>query len=529
MAYVTETTAQRVPDRDGEPARTLGIAAPQRSAAEAGTAAFQAGGNAFDAALAAALSLTVTYPADCSLGGDLIALVRRADGTRTVINASGPAPAAVDVEAVRGLGPAMPVAGAAPVTVPGMVAGLRAIWSFGAVRPWAAAFDVAIEQAEGGTALAPSVAEAIEECHALVAADPGLREAFLPDGAPPAPGTVLRQPALARTLRSLADDPGALHRGAIGASLVRCLQEHGSAMTTADLEAFVVDEVAPLCVHIGDQELATAPPNSQGFSLARILTVAFAIDPEFDPLGPDAARLAAIFRDATSDRDRHLADPRFADVPVAELMDPHRDRPEPFPSPERGHGDTVAVVCVDDAGNSVSLIQSLFHAFGSGIRDPETGITLHNRGASFSLDPQSPNVLAPGKRPAHTLTPCTLFDAAGRPAIVLGTMGGSGQPQILSQVLMHLRRTGDPTAAVSLPRWVVGGMGADTSREELLVESRVPEVARRALAETAFPVTPLKDFDHNVGHAQLVTLAGDGAIMASSDPRSEGAAMVASR
>jgi gamma-glutamyltranspeptidase len=457
------------------------IAAPQRSAAEAGAAAFAAGGNAIDAALAAAVSLTVTYPSNCALGGDLIALVRRRDGRAVVVNASGPAPAAVDVPALQARGPRMPVYGPDTVTVPGLIAGLRAVWSLGAVRLWADAFAAAIAQARDGVAVAPSLGAALRRHAARLARDPGMRAVLFDGGEPLAAGRTLRQPALAATLETLAaGGPDAFYRGELGASVVAAV---GSALAADDLATYAPELAEPL----RDGEVLTAPPNSQGFLLPMILRAAGGLD----PLGADAGALAAIFRRAADARERLL-------------------------------GDTVAVVAADGDGTTVSLLQSLFHSFGAGILDPRTGVAVHNRGAYFSLDPRSPNLIAPGKRPAHTLMPCTVLDRA-RPAVVAATMGGNAQPQILAHVLLQLRRGADPVAAVSAPRWVLGGTGVDGPREELMIEPGVPEAARRALAATGLPRTAVDA----VGHAQLITIAMDGSVAAASDPRSEGGAIVA--
>jgi gamma-glutamyltranspeptidase/glutathione hydrolase len=485
----------------------LAIAAPQRSAAEAGAAAVAAGGNALDAALAAAVSLTVSYPDNCALGGDLIALVLRADGTATVVNASGPAPAAIDVDALRAAGPSMPQDGPATVTVPGLVAGLHALWSLGAALPWAAAFDAGITQAETGVDVAPSLAAAFAQEAGRLAADAGTRALFLPGGVPLRAGERLRQPALAATLRRLAHDgPRAFYRGPIGASLVAWLRALGSAMTDADLAGFEPELVVPLRVPAAGREVLTAPPNSQGFLLPQILQAA---GPGLDPLGPRAGELAGIFAAAATARDRYLCDPRSGDVPVGDVLDVH---------PPAGRGDTVAVVAVDGAGNAVSLIQSVFGAFGAGIADASTGVLCHNRGAYFALDPRSPNVLAGGKRPAHTLMPAAVLEA-GRPAIVLGTMGGSAQPQILAQVLMRLALGDDPQAALAAPRWVLDGA-------DLLVEAGVPDAARRALAGTGRTIRALPDLDSTVGHTQLVAIDAGGTLTPASDPRSEGAALL---
>jgi gamma-glutamyltranspeptidase/glutathione hydrolase len=505
--------------------RCLGIASPQRSASEAGAASFEAGGNAFDAALAAATSLAVSYPDNCALGGDLIALIRRPGHEPLVVNASGWAAAGTDVDALRS-GAAMPVYGPATVTVPGLVAGLHAIWAFGAARPWHAAFEMAIQQARDGTEVSPSLAASIEANAQRIEADTGLRGVLGTASGLLAAGSTLRQPALASSLEAIAaHGPAAFYDGPIGASLIATLRAHGSALSAGDFAEFSPELVAPLRTRLPEGELLTAPPNSQGFLLPLILQAVGQLDERLDPLGPDAARLAAIFRHAVSVRSQYLADPARVPVPVAELLDPERLRVVPAEPTRPASGDTVAVVAADDEGNAVSLIQSLFHSFGAGILDPRTGIICHNRGSYFSLDPRSPNVIAPGKRPAHTLMPATV-ERQGKPAVVAGTMGGSGQPQILSQVLLRLRHGDDPTAAVSAPRWVYGGMEVDSPPDEVLIESRVPDEAVRALRAEGFACRMLGDYDENVGHAQLVKIEQDGSITAASDPRSEGAGLV---
>ncbi len=509
--------------------RSLALATPQAAATAAGARAFREGGNAFDACLAAAASLAVIYPHNCALGGDLIALVHRADGTRVVINASGPAARAVDVDALRRAGDRMPMSGPDPITVPGLIAGLGELWACGATLGWDRAFVEAIAGAREGVPVVPSVAEAIAREAAVLYEDPGCREVFLRGGAPLREGDLLRQPALAATLERLtADGPGAFYGGPLGREAIAGLRARGSSLDLADLAAFVPERVAPVLARFGDDEVASAPANSQGFLMPPILAAAERLGRELDPLGADAGRLASVFRASLAVRERYLCDPVGADAAVlaaameADLLDPPRPGSRIAP---RGTGDTVAIVAADGEGNTVSLLQSLFHAFGSAVLDPGTGVLFHNRGAFFSLDPASPNVIAGGRRPAHTLAPCTVF-RDGRPRTVLATMGGSGQPQILTEVLLRLARGDDVEAAVAAPRWVIGGLGAGDSVDEILLERGVPEEARASLAELGLPVTVLPDLDESVGHAQLIVRGDDGRLSAASDPRSEGGAVV---
>lgn len=509
--------------------RSLALATPQEAATVAGRRAFEDGGNAFDACLAAAASLAVIYPDNCALGGDLIALVHRADGTSVVINASGPAAQAVDVDALRRAGDRMPISGPDPITVPGLIGGLGELWACGAVLGWDRAFAAAIEQARDGVPVVPSLAESIAREAEALYRDPGCREVFLRGGAPLREGDLLRQPALAASLERLAaEGPETFYHGPLGRAVVAGLGSRGSRLERADLAGFVPERVAPVVARLGDAEVTSAPANSQGVLMPPILAATGRLGDRLDPLGPDAGRLAQVFRASLAVRERYLCDPLTVDPGVlataegADLLDWSQASSR---TPPRGNGDTVAIVAADAEGNTVSLLQSLFHAFGAAVLDPETGILFHNRGSFFSLDPNSPNVIAPGKRPAHTLTPCTVF-SDGRPQTVLATMGGSGQPQILTEILLRLALGDDAATAVGAPRWVVGGLGAGDASDQILVEEGVPENAVRSLAETGLPIRRLPALDDSVGHAQLIVRADDGRFTAASDPRSEGAAVV---
>ncbi|MBS1845643.1 MAG: gamma-glutamyltransferase [Actinobacteria bacterium] len=515
-------------DRTRYTATSLALSTPQAAATAAGQAAFERGGNAFDACLAAALSLTVIYPDNCALGGDLIALVHRADGNRTIINSSGPAASGVDVDALREAGARMPTTGPAPITVPGLIGGLGRLWSEGAALGWEEAFRAAIEQARDGVTVVPSLATSIAIEAEALGRDPGCRETFYIEGRPLRAGDVLRQSALAKTLETLAaEGPEAFYRGPIGRTLAAGLRSQGSHLTAADLAGFVPESTTPLVARLDGDQVATAPANSQGILLPPLLAVVDRLGAGFDPLGPRAGELALAFRAATSLRDEYLCDPvatGSSPTPIPADVD-LLSRAGAAPAPPRANGDTVVIVAADDAGNTVSLLQSLFHRFGAVILEPETGILLHNRGSFFSLDHGSSNVIAGGKRPAHTLTPCTVFHR-GRPRAVIATMGGAAQPQILVQILLRLRLGDTPAAAVGAPRWVVGGLDEGDAPDQILVDEGVPEAAVRSLAETGMPIRHLPRLDSSVGHAQLIVRADDGSFTAASDPRSEGAAVV---
>ena len=514
------------------------IATPHTVATEAGAVAFERGGNAIDAALAAAVTLAVSYPHNCGVGGDLFALVQRPDGDAIAINASGRAPAGVDPDAVRARhGTTMPDHGPDPITVPGAVSGWAALHHEGARLPWPEAFGAAIALAHGGVAVSRSLADMLELHAERFASDPGLAAIFFDRGRPLPRGALVRQPALGNTLSALATDgPGALYRGPVGARYVAGLRARGCTITVEDLAGHTADVVPPVIGRYRDLDLRVVPPNNQGFALLEILGMVERLGLDPDPFGPDAGALALSFLAAGRDRDRHLADPEAMLVHISTLLDDGHlaglaDEvrgalpADPVSPRARPAGDTIALVAADREGWAVSLIQSLFDGFGAGILEPETGITAHDRGACFTLEPGHPNELAPGKRPAHTLMP-VLVHRGGRLAAVAGTMGGHAQPHINAQNLLRAFDLGMPAAdAVAAPRFTVW----DEPRGPLaLAEGLVPDDAVDGLRAAGFEVDRLPDRDEAVGHSHLIMVGPEGTFEVGTDPRADGGALASS-
>ncbi|MCW2884384.1 MAG: Gamma-glutamyltransferase [Streptosporangiaceae bacterium] len=510
---------------------SCGIATPHVLATAAAREAVERGGNSVDAALAAAAVLAVVYPHNTALGGDLVALIRTPDGRIACVNATGPAPRGVSRQDLAARYGDMPVTGPDTITVPGVAAGWAALHEAGAALAWPAHFTRAIEHA-AATPVVRGLAEAIAGAADLIAADPGMRAVFSPGGTPLAEGGTLRQEALAGTLSTLADQGvRALYAGSVGERLAGGLRRLGSPIDTGDLRAYQAELTTPLSRTFDGHRIHTSPPNTQGLLLLQALG-ALAEQQVDDPLGTGAGRLATIFHHGILDRTRHLGDPRFADIDVAALLDPARLRHlAPAASPAatgRASGDTVAVVAADTDGFAVSLIQSLFDGFGAGILESGTGILMHNRGSFFSLSPGSPNVLAPGKRPAHTLMP-VMATRAKQLAWVNGTMGGKAQPQIHAQLLLRLLGGDGPADAVAAPRWIVGGLELGQPEDTISMEADVAAPARASLAATGAPRTELPALSEWAGHAQSVAVHQGGALEAGSDPRSDGSAVVAIR
>ncbi len=511
------------------------IATPHTVATEAGAVAFERGGNAVDAALVAAVTLAVSYPHNCGVGGDLFALVQRPDGATIAINASGRAPAGVDPDALRArFGTAMPESGPDSITVPGALSGWATLHQEGARLPWAEAFGPAIAFAYGGVTVSRSLSRALEERRELLAADHGMADVFFRDGAPLPHGAMFRQPALGATLQRLATEgPAALYGGAIGERYAAGLRTAGSPITLNDLAAHVADVVAPLSGRYRDLDVRVVPPNSQGFTLLEMLALAERLGIDPDPFGPDAGVLALAFAAANRDRDHHLADPEamlvhpstlLDDGHLAGLADRIRDAapPSAVPGHRHGTGDTIAMVTADAEGWAVSLIQSLWDSFGSAILEPETGIVAHDRGGCFTLEPGHPNEIAPGKRPFHTLMP-VLVHRGGRLAAVAGSMGGASQPQINAQNLIRAFDMGMGAGdAIAAPRWTVWG---EPGEGVVLAEGAVPDAATARFEDVGFRVDPLNELDEAVGHAHMILARPDGTLDVGSDPRADGGAL----
>ncbi|WP_435581668.1 gamma-glutamyltransferase [Amycolatopsis thermoflava] len=464
----------------------VAIAAPHSAAVRAAEGAVEAGGNAVDAALAAAAALTVVYPHQCSLGGDLVALLHLPGGTVRAVLSIGAAGSGVDVDALRAQGSRMPGQGPSSVTVPGVVAGWEALARHGNL-PLGVALGDAARFARDGVPIAPGLAQAIENRRDAVLADPGLRALCT--------GDTLVQPNLAATLDSLTAE--SFYRGEIAARLVAFLD--GSGLSTVDFAAHEAEITDPLTL---DGRWFAAPPPSQGASLLAILS--------------GRGDLVERCRRAVAARDRHLGDPKAGSVDLDALL--RADAPLGATTAGRAAGDTVAITAVGDDGLAVALIQSVYQSFGAGLCDPATGIVLHNRGSAFSLEPGHPAEIAPGRRPPHTL--CPVLGVADGVLLAAGCQGGRAQPQILAQTVPWLLDPAtDPAAVLARPRWVVGARDLGYAVETVLAE---PGSAPGA---TGLPVDVVAGPVDEAGHVQVARLAGT-RLDAASDPRADGAAVV---
>ncbi|MFI1990498.1 gamma-glutamyltransferase [Actinoplanes sp. NPDC020271] len=489
------------------PAPSVAFAAPHPAAADAARTVVAAGGNALDAALAGAAALTVAYPHQCSIGGDLVAIVRPAGGSPRAILSIGAAATAVDVAALRASGPRMPERGPHPITVPGVIAGWAALAAEGARLPLADLLAPARALAAGGVPVSPGLRRAIRDGRDVVGADPGLR-ALLLDSAG-APVTTLVQPALATTLDSVAADWRAFYSGALAERLVAGLTALGSPLSIDDFRAHRAEITDPLTRTIDGVTWHAAPPPVQG---ATFLAIAGS---------PDL--LPAAYRARTA-RDVLLGDPRTGPVDLDGLLlrSPVAGTGSVAPRPA---GDTVAVTAVDSDGTAVTLIQSVFFSFGSGLLDPGTGMVLHNRGSSFSLDPAHPARLVPGARPPHTL--CPALAVAGETVVALGCQGGRSQPWILAQVAADVVGSPDLDALLTRSRWVIGAEEIDRATPTLLLEPGTPDAPRLAATAAGLGLTveTTAGRHDDAGHVQVARRSG-GTLAAAGDPRADGRAVL---
>ena len=510
--------------------------APHHLAAQAGRDVLRDGGNAVEAMVAAAAAIAVVYPHMNAIGGDGFWLIHEPGREPVAIDACGPAAALATPDFYTGHSAIPPRGPQAALTVAGTVGGwaraLEAAQGWGPALPLPRLLQDAVRHAHEGVAVSTSQHELTRQKLDGLKDAPGFAEAYLVNGEPPAPGHVLRQPALGDTLHTLGqrglDD---FYRGETAARIAAELQRIGSPVRADDLAAYRAQFVTPLRVRLGDSSVYNLPPPTQGLSALMIVGL-------FERLGVREGEgfahvhgLVEATKRAFRVRDRVVTDPRrlpadpqgflapeALDALAAEI-DPARALP--WPDPARP-GDTIWMGCIDAAGRAVSFIQSVYWEFGAGVVLRDTGICWQNRGTSFSLDPRALNHLRPGFKPFHTLNPSMALFDDGR-VMPFGPMGGEGQPQTQAAVFTRYARFGQPLQqAVSAPRWLLGRTWGDQSTT-LKLESRFDLDLVLALRDAGHAVEMLPDaFSDIMGHAGALVRNPDGLIEGAADPRSDG-------
>jgi gamma-glutamyltranspeptidase / glutathione hydrolase len=539
------------------------VACAHYLATQAAVSILTQGGNAIDAAIAANAAMTVVYPSTCSAGGDIFMLIWEAKTRRLhALNGSGRAPRGMTPEyfLARNL-KRIPERGPLSINVPGAVDGwFEALNRFGTL-PAETIFAPAIAFAEEGVPVTPKLSGWLKR-----AAQPILKSwesssaVFLPDGQPFKTGEIMRQPNLARTYRMLSTrGREAFYRGPLARSITDYVQQCGGVLSMEDMQQHHSDWVEPISTSYRGYDVYEFPPNTQGIAALEMLNILEGYD--LKSLGYQTAEYLHLFLEAKklafADRDRYVSDPDFVHVPVEELLsktyaEEQRARINPkkatpyFASELEKEGDTMYLCVADREGNLVSLIQSLYQGFGSGVIGGDTGVLLHNRGSYFSLDPRHVNYLQPGKRTMHTLTPAMVLKD-GHPYIVLGTMGGDAQPQIHVQLLSAMLDFGlNVQQSISAPRWRSARISREMSRkgQELRGQSGVDEHLERKAAEAVMlerrflSGIPLQldllghqtivegPWEDGMGHAQAILINPDTHIFeGAADPRCDGLAL----
>lgn len=542
------------------------VAAPHHLATQAGLAVLRAGGHAVDAAIATNAVLGVVMPSACGIGGDAFWLIwDAAERRQHALNGSGRAPAGANPLALRTRGlKTLPLRGPLSVTIPG------------AVRSWGdaharfgrlsrdAVLGSAIELAEAGFPAWDGFIDAVERTCLIVARDLGpdapFGAYFQAHGRAWRPGELIRYPALGSTLGRLAREGfDAFYDADLGDHQARFLARSGGPHVAADFRDHRSTWGEPIETTYHSVRVTTHPPNSSGLVALEILNILAAsgdgIGPGPDVFGPDLDGHGRAVADARwihraieaaklamADRDAHLTDPEFHEIPLERLLDPgyaaelaariplNRASTPPAATNPPGGG-TIYLAVVDGDGNAVSLIESNYMGFGSGLVDPETGIHYQNRGSYCSLEPDHANVLAPRKRTLHTLMPGMLFRASDpdRPWVVAGSMGGDAQPQVHAQLVSALVDGGlDIREAIAAPRWFVEPERHFAPPTTLRIEPRFPAGVLEELEAMGHDVHPTGPFDGALGHEHAIELveggpaAEGGSVAATTDPRSAG-------
>ena len=502
------------------------VATSQPLAAQAGLAMLAQGGNAVDAALATAITLTVVEPTTNGIGSDLFAIVW--DGEKLAgLNASGRSPAALAPARFAGLA-RMPTYGWDAVTIPGAVSGWAALSQRYGQLPFADLFEPAIRYARDGFAVAPTIAQLWLRASTALPHDLGFAEHFLPRGRAPIAGEHFASEAMARTLETIAESHGnAFYRGSLAAAMVNHAARNGGVHSVGDFAEHTVDWVTPLGQRYRDIQVHEIPPNGQG--IAALMALGMLEHFDLKALSPDSVESQHLCVEAMKlafvDAYAHVSDPATMNVTPASLLDPgylatrarliDPVRAQRFAPGSPPQGGTVYLATGDARGMMVSLIQSNYMGFGSAVVVPGTGISLQNRAHGFSLAPGHPNEVAGSKRPFHTIIP-GFVTRNGAPLAAFGVMGGPMQPpghvQTITRLVDHRMNA---QAVLDAPRWKL----IDAFALEL--ESTASTALRDGLIALGHEITVPPPNSLGFGSGQFVVKV-DGGYMVGSDPRRDG-------
>ena len=514
------------------------VTAPHHLAAQAGLSVLSDGGNAIEAMIASAAAIAVVYPHMNGLGGDSFWLIGKPGSAPIGIQACGRSAMAADRNWYRERGcTAIPGRGPlAALTVAGTVDGWEKAQNLsrrqhGGRLPMSRLLQDAIRYAWEGVPVPQTLHENIKKKRPELQDVPGFADVYLPNGAPLAVGSKLRQPRVADTLARLSQAGlSDFYRGVLARSMAADLQKAGSPLRLPDLERHQATLVTPLSLDVTGHKVFNMPPPTQGLASLLILGLyARRIANEAD--GIDYLhRLVECTKAAFRVRNRHVTDPDYMERAAVDFLTEESlaaldktvatDRAAPWPDPSK-HGDTVWLAATDRSGLSVSFIQSIYWEFGSGVVLPQSGVTWQNRGTSFGLGENDTNRLEPSRLPFHTIQPAMAELSDGR-LMSYGTMGGEGQPQtqaaIFSRYVLHGQ---DLQSTVTAPRWLLGRTWGEENNN-LKIESRFDPGTIEAMRSLGHDVQVVRPFEEFMGHAGAIVWHPDGLLEGASDPRSDG-------
>jgi len=518
---------------------THGMAvAPHHLASQSALAVLREGGSAIEAMVAAAATIAVVYPHMNGLGGDGFWLIVPPDGEPIAIDASGAAGSLATLAAYSDLTQIPHRGPRAALTVAGTVSGwddaLKVSHALtGNALPLARLLADAIDYAQNGTPVTASQASATASKFDELKDIPGFAETWLVDGKPPQAGSRFYQPALASTLKRLAEEGlDSFYRGPLAECLAQGMAKLGLPVTLADLNQHVARRTTPLKLQHQQGEVWNLAPPTQGLVSLAILGITDRLAMADADEAMTVHRIVEATKLAFGLRDAHITDPRqlktdiqslLGSAPLQALADKIDDSQAAPWGMGKGPGDTVWMGVMDNSGLAVSFIQSIYHEFGSGVVLPDTGIVWQNRGASFSLNPDHLLALAPGKQPFHTLNPAAARLNDGR-VMVYGSMGGDGQPQTQAALFTRYVVQGVPLQeSITRPRWLLGRTWGQTS-DTLKLEGRFSSHTLTRLNALGHDVEIYPDFSEVMGHAGAIVRHADGLFEGAFDPRSNGSA-----
>lgn len=518
------------------------VTSPHYLATQAGKEILEKGGHAVDAAITINTVLTVVYPHMSGLGGDLMALIYDTNTDKlTEMNGSGQAGESVNLEKFNGYDEIPERGPKSALTVPGAVgAWWKLHQKYGKVS-WEELFTQAITYATEGFPISKSLSDYINEKEAILKENAESYRTFLPDGKVPAEGTIFKQSDLAESLQLIAEKgPDAFYNGAITERIIASMEKHGGFLTAKDFDNYRAEWNAPIHTDYRGYEIWQTRPNTQGAVATIMLNILEHFDlnelgdnsPEYYHLMTEATKLAFLYRD------KFIADEKILDLDpelftknklgeqlakqirfdgLAEENIDRKDLPH-FKSSK----DTTYLAVIDKEGNACSLIQSIYHEFGSAFMPEGTGILLHNRGESFELDSKHINCLEPNKKPFHTIIPA-MMTKDGKPVMLYGSMGGEGQPQTQSAIVTRVVDFGyNIQQAIESPRWLFGRTWGSDS-DSLKLESSISDETIMILDGLGHETEIVFEGSDELGHAQGIIIDRENKVYsAGADPRGDG-------